>query len=322
MKKKDADKNFRLRVPSRKENISVDLDLKKMKEVPTKVNKYERPRYAETAQNKTHQADVMFIPEDRQLPGQPTAALIVSDVASKKLDVRFLKEKTAAETKKAIQQIYNSNHIDKPEYRLITDAGAEFKGQFKNYVENELNTKLATKTAGKSIGHIDAQISKVKEKFYDAQDEFEQNKRRSKVKGEKSRGSFLFRKEMEDIVDEINSDYKKRESEGKIRKPRFATQKDVIATDDVNDHLLQVGDIVKRKLYKTENRNVGKFRKGDRRWTMEDYKIVNIFLTPGSPPMYELQEVDKDGKVIGKPDSDNPVHYKHVKLSSYFQENY
>ena len=68
MKKKDVDKNFRLRVPSRKENISVDLDLKKMKEVPTKVNKYERPRYAETAPNKTHQADVMFIPEYRKLP--------------------------------------------------------------------------------------------------------------------------------------------------------------------------------------------------------------------------------------------------------------
>ena len=89
----------------------------------------------------------------------------------------------------------------------------------------------------------------------------------------------------------------------------------------MNDHLLQVGDIVKRKLYKTENRNVGNFRKGDRRWTLKDFKIVNIFLTPGSPPMYELQEVDGNGKVIGKPDSDNPVHYRHVKLSSYFTDS-
>ena len=98
--KKDVDKKFTLYKKSKKDNVSVDLDLKKMKEFPPKVNKYERPRYAETAPNKTHQADVMFIPEDRQLPGQPTAALIVSDVASKRLDVRFLKEKTANETKK------------------------------------------------------------------------------------------------------------------------------------------------------------------------------------------------------------------------------
>mgnify|MGYP001810685685 CR=1 FL=1 len=314
--KRDADKNFTLYKKSKKDNVPIDLDLKKMKEFPPKVNKFERPRYAETAPNKTHQADVLFIPEDRQLPGQPTAALIVSDVASKRLDVRFLKEKTANETKKALQQIYNSDNIDKPEYRIVTDAGAEFKGPFKNYVENELNTKLATKTAGKSIGHIDAQISKVKEKFYDAQDEFEQNKKKSKVKG-----YFRFRKEMENVVDDINSDYKKRESEGKIRKPRFSSEKNVIATNDVNDHLLQVGDIVKRKLYKTENRNVGNFRKGDRRWTLKDFKIVNIFLTPGSPPMYELQEVDGNGKVIGKPDSDNPVHYRHVKLSSYFTDS-
>lgn len=316
------DKKFTLYKKSKKENIDVDLDLKKMKEFPPKVNKYERPRYAETGKNKTHQADVMFIPEDRQQSGQPTAALIVSDVASKQLDVRFIKEKTASETKQALQHIYKwSKKLDKPDYRIVTDAGAEFKGPFKNYVENELNTKLATKTAGKSIGHIDAQISKVKEKFYDAQDEFEQNKRRSKVKGEKSNSIFQFKKEMESVVDEINSENKKRESEGKIRKPRFSSEKNVIATNDVNDHLLQVGDIVKRKLYKTENRNVGNFRKGDRRWTMQDFKIVNIFLTPGSPPMYELQEVGADGKVIGKPDSDNPVHYKHVKLSSYFKDS-
>jgi len=84
-----------------------------------------------------------------------------------------------------------------------------------------------------------------------------------------------------------------------------------------------LGTIVKRKLYRSERTGGDiRFRSGDYKWSVENYKITNIYLTPGSVPMYELQEVDKNYKpqyrqgpdiVKTEPLTRTPVPYTDVK---------
>ena len=300
----------------------VNTNLDKIKEVApdftTKKYKYERPHYQETKPNASHQADLMFISSDRHRPKQPKQALVVSDFASKKLDVAFTNGRTAKDSTKALKKIYQKNKIlEPPTYRIVVDAGNEFEGEFSKYVKKDLNKVLTKKTAGKSIGHIDKQIAFIKDKFADKQDKFDQQIYETNSKS-KTINDFNFTSNMNNIVDELNS----KELKKPRSRPRNQSQKNIIGAENTNENLLEVGQIVRRVLHKQINRNTGKseFKKGDVRWSHEKFKIVNLYLTPGSPPMYELQKVDENNNIVGEPDVSNPVHYRQIKLASYFKK--
>ena len=89
----------------------------------------------------------------------------------------------------------------------------------------------------------------------------------------------------------------------------------VLKRKKTEQQILQVDEIVKLKEFKSE----GKFKKGEQRWSSQDYRIYNVLINPDSPPRYILVKYDVNKKKdIGEPDNHNPVHYKNIMPFSHF----
>src|SRR5205085_5361339 len=94
-------------------------------------------RFDVTVPNVVHQADLLFLPAD----GKSKYALVVVDVASRRVDAEPLTSKAAGEVKKGFQRIYKRHAkgepLSKPPEKLEVDPGAEFKGEVDKYFSEQ-----------------------------------------------------------------------------------------------------------------------------------------------------------------------------------------
>ena len=81
-------------------------------------------RFSETTPNRIHQADLLFLPNDRGFK----YALCVVDVASRFKAARPLRNKTAAGVARQLDDIYGGSTPLKWPTTMMVDDGAEFKG--------------------------------------------------------------------------------------------------------------------------------------------------------------------------------------------------
>ncbi len=69
---------------------------------------------------------------------------------------------------------------------------------------------------------------------------------------------------------------------------------------------------MKRIIYRTKRTGGDvRFREGDYKYSDENYKITNIYLTPGSVPMYVLREWFR-GQFRGQELTGKPIPYHEV----------
>lgn len=292
-------------------------------------------------------------------PEKVDAILFVVDVATRHLAIEFLRGQKAINTYYAIKRIYESDSNFKPPVRLISDDGNEWKKEFKNYIES-LNIDRVVKLKGQTIGMVDTAIREVKWTLKNIVDKNLAKILRAMRQGTNVPKPINYKDTLRKIVHEANKrvpikEYELKEGETleKIKHKIWQERHHYGNTETLNPimnrpknikqepgpragplarpqykknnkhQLLPLGTVVKRKLYRSERTGGDvRFRTGDFKWSQENYKITNIYLTPGSVPMYELQEVDqnykpqyKKGRKIYKthPLTRTPVKYDEVK---------
>jgi hypothetical protein len=106
---------------------------------PKKDKGNEMPHFYNPTPNHTHQADLLFMPNDNGYK----YALVVVDIYDRKVDAEPLKKKQSDAVLKAFKKIYQRKIIKIP-LRLEVDAGSEFKGSVKRYfTDREINLRVA-----------------------------------------------------------------------------------------------------------------------------------------------------------------------------------
>jgi hypothetical protein len=218
--------------------------------------------------NLIQQADLLFITHDKGYK----YILVVVDDHSKKMDAEKLKEKSSIYISKAFQNIYKRGILHMPK-QIEVDDGSEFKGDVKNYFnKHNVRVRYALPNRHRQQGLVERKNQILGTLIHQLQVHKE-----LKTGNENQEWVAILPK----LVEEINKHLPKPINE--------AIREDPIS-NDYNKTLLSIGQSVRiqldRPLDTKGKRLPGEFRSTDFRWTPTIYKIEQVLLKPGFPPMY------------------------------------
>jgi hypothetical protein len=243
------------------------------------------PKVSNSAKNGTHQADLLFLPDDQGYK----YALVVVDLHSGITDARPLKSKEPKEVTEALKEIYSSNapkYLSMP-FRIETDPGTEFKGQFKKFLEsNGVTIRYGVTGRHRQQSVVEHRNSIIGEILNLRMAGLEQ------ISGNTSRHWVEF---LPFTIKAMNNSLPKKTSD-----QRFASRlkSNQYPFEIGGKPLLPVGTKVRVRLeqpkdYVSGDRLTGNFRKGDQRWETEPRKIVKVLAPPDQPVMYLVGTKEK-----------------------------
>ena len=252
------------------ENNNETSLLTNLTKAPAKEPNDVMPHTTAPVENATHQADILFLPDDDGFK----YLLVVVDIATRKTDAQPLKSKDSDAVLKAIQKIYKRKILKLPK-RIEVDAGKEFKGEFMKYFEKY--SKVLTKLTGRH-----RQQSVVETKNYQFGKILNERMLVEEINNDEESHSWV------DIVPQVVNLLNKYFS----IKPILSNPEDKEKVNNKNKNMLPVGTRVRIQLdnpmsYQGDKLH-GKFRAGDVRWSKQVHTITDYFLRPGQPPMYQI----------------------------------
>jgi hypothetical protein len=205
--------------------------------------------------------------------------LVVVDNHNKKCDAVPLKERTSEAILKGFKELYSHGILKKPKLQLEVDPGKEFNElEHDDYFKGvHIRRGLTNRHRQQSLVEFKNQIIGKLIHQLQAIDELETGKINT---------SWV--EELPLIIKEINEIYVK---------PVNTQLYDGVFISNKNKVILPEGTRVRRQLdypidAATNKRIYSKFRASDIRWSKEIYKIKEILLKPGFPPMYLLDNND------------------------------
>jgi hypothetical protein len=227
--------------------------------------------------NVADQADLLYLPSDHGYK----YLLVVVDLYNRKVDAEPLKNKTSALTYKALDKIYKRDIIGRP-LRLEVDPGKEFKGEFYEHFHKILD--IVYKVAGRH-----RQQSVVETKNYQIGKILNAKMLNEEINNNKTSRSWI--KSIKEVIRLMNLYLSHEPTEITVDTP--------VKTNKFTSDLLPNGTKVRIQLDNPESyvdgkKLHGKFRAGDIRYSKEIHTITQLYLRPGQPPMYQ---VDNNRKV-------------------------
>jgi len=268
------------------------------------------PRVINFVPNTTHQADTLFVPEDKEYK----YILVVVDTASRIADARAMKSKTPGTVLTALRSIWRGKYLKTPKV-LATDPGTEFQGAVHQWL-NRPRVDIKHRV-GRVNRHRQQSLAEFVNYVLGKSIFSSQNKKELQT-GVSNKD---WRKHLPLIIEEYNKHMKQKKKPSKKSLPTLKCR-------GMSCKLLQKGTKVRVKLdhprdISSDERLGGKFRAGDIRWSEAVRKITKVTLKPGQPPMYkvggtkdqgyettgiddalytreQLQVVDKDEKRVDK----------------------
>ena len=198
------------------------------------------------------------------------------DESSRLIDSDPVKDKESAHIVKAFIKIYSRSILNKPKH-IELDSGTEFKGDTKKYFKDlGITIRYAETNRRRQQGLVERTNQKIGKIIFMLQNQEElQSKKQSKV----------WIKYLREIIKELNTDSTKKNVEQK------EAISDIPIITKNNYKMLNQDDKVRVLLdhpidIHNSKRLGGTFRSGDIRYTIKVYKIKEILLRPGFPPMY------------------------------------
>ena len=230
---------------------------KKPKTVGTHNSKYIKP-------NQYHQIDILYLPNDNGYK----YALVIVDVATKQVQVRAQKTKTAKETLKSFKSIYGRgrNTLVKPMI-LQADGGTEFKGVVKEWIkDNGIALRISTPFRHQQQSVVEAMNKIIGSSILKIQANDELISKDNTIITEWT--TFL-----PEIISVINENITK-------FTPKNYTGREPIKCKGEECYAYKEGTKVRVALKRDD------FRSGDIRWSKKAHTIEKVLLFPNRPIMY------------------------------------
>jgi len=211
--------------------------------------------------------------------------LVVLDLATNEFDIEPMKNKTAEVTRNAFKNIVKRGILGLCEISLKTDGGTEFKGAFHKYLEDHgVMHKTAMPYRKQQMGPVES-LNKTVARIL------------MTYLNDKSAEIGKDYNDWTDILDmvreEVNS-FRKRD----LDKLKEYQSKRYFDPTVAGDPEYQIGQYVHWKIDRPTNINGdpindNKFRMGDRIFSVETRKIVDVLCFPSKPYYrYKLQDMD------------------------------
>lgn len=275
---------------------------------PAKETKADMPRFYNFEENDTHQADILFLPDDNGYK----YALVVTDIATAKTDAEPLKNKNASYVLNAIKNIYKRGILKKPNH-LIVDSGTEFQKEFSSYFhDNSITLKKALPGRHRQIALVERKNQILGRVLF------------MRMFAQELLTGDISKEWIEDlplIIEKMNLKYSHKPYTDEELHEKFNPW------ENLTQHILPLGTNVRVALDEPrdiqERKLIGKFRDTDHRWTTEIYKITSYVFDPHQPLLYKVNKplkknervayTRKQIQVVGHDEEDpNPIVIKGV----------
>ena len=210
--------------------------------------------------------------------------LVMLDLATNEFDIEAMKNKTADSTMNAFKLIIKRGILKLPEISLKTDNGTEFLGAFRKFLtDHGIMHKTSLPYRKQQLGPVEG-LNRIVARIlmtYINDKSVELNK------------DYYDWTDILDIVREEVNKYRKRD----LTKLKEYQSKRFFDPAEAGEPEFQIGDYVHWKMDRpTDIRgtpiNDSKFRMGDRMFSLETRKIVDILCYPSKPYYrYKLQDM-------------------------------
>jgi hypothetical protein len=250
-------------------------ELNQMYQKPVSEKRGQMPVAQVFEKNVYYQADIMYMPEDKGYK----YILVCIDMYDGSVDAEPLKTKDNETVIKGFRKMFSRKYLDYP-FMITLDQGSEFKSSTKNYFnKNGTNVKYALTNRHRQVANVERANQKI------ASILFKRMTSQELLTGEQSKEWV---DDLPELIEILNENKKK---------PLKKEISDLPIVDEYSGNLLTIGKKVRLQLdypiSNTDNKRLhGKFRSTDIRWTPNIYKITEVLIKPGFPPMY-LTEDDK-----------------------------
>lgn len=242
---------------------------------PQMETRKDMPRFYNFQPNDTHQADVLYLPDDNGYK----YCLVVVDVATSKADAEPMKDRNSADVLEAIKKIYNRNILDLPEH-LTVDSGSEFKKDFFDFFKSKrISVKKALPGRHRQVAMVERKNQVLGRVLFMRM--FSQEL----LTGETSREWV---EDLPLIVGKMNERY------GHDPYTDDELYKRFNPWQDLKQKMIPLGTRVRVMLDEPRDiegsKLIGKFRDTDHRWTTQIYKVIGYVLDPHQPILYKVDK--------------------------------
>lgn len=217
-----------------------------------------------------YQADCLYMPEDKGFKYM----LVCIDMFDGSLDAEPIKEVNSTHVINAFRQIFKRKYLNYPSF-ITFDKGNEFKGEdIINYFKsNGVNVKYALTGRSRQLANVERANQKLGSIL------FKRMTSQELLTGETDKHWV---DDLKLLIEVLNENKKK---------PLTKEISPFPIVDKYSGNLLSIGQNVRLQLdypiNTTNNARLnGKFRSSDIRWTPKTYKVSEVLLKPGFPPMY------------------------------------
>lgn len=223
-----------------------------------------------------YQADCLYMPEDQKFK----YILVCVDMFDSKVDAEPLKELKPENIIEAFKKMFKRKYLNFPVF-ITFDKGNEFKGDLikKYFTSNGTNIKYSLTGRHRQLANVERINQKI------ATILFKRMTNEELITGENNQQWFSY---LPDLIKVLN--------DPKNHKLHLKKEiSDLPIVDKYTGNLLTIGQKVRVLLdYPVNNTNearlYGKFRSTDTRWTKETFRITEILIKPGFPPMYLVND--------------------------------
>ncbi len=253
-------------------------ELSKLYKKPVSETRAQTPISQVFEKNVYHQADILYLPEDNEFK----YLLVVVDMYDSSVDAEPVKDILSKDNDvlKAFNKIYSRKYLDLP-FVITLDRGSEFTQQsIKDYFKsNKVYIKYALAGRSRQLANVERMNQTIGTILLKRQANQEL------ITGQQDK---QWVSEIKELIEYLN--------ENKKQPLKKELSPDPIV-DDYTGNLLKIGQKVRILLDKPidtvkGNRLYGNFRNGDIKWSKEIYKISQVLLKPGYPPMYLIDNDD------------------------------
>jgi len=253
-----------------KKNATANTELNQLYKKPKPETKIYMPTSQVFEKDIYYQADVLYMPEDKGFK----YILVCIDMYDGTIDAEPIKEVNYEHVLKGFKKIFRRNYLNFPVF-ITFDRGSEFnKTEVVEYFKrNDTNVKYALTGRHRQLANVERANQKIGEIL------FKRMASQELLTGEKS---TEWVDDLKPLIQVLNDNKKKPLKQEIDEEP---------IVNKFSGKLLKIGQKVRLLLdYPINNTNNarlnGNFRSTDIRWTPKIYKITEIILKPGYPPMY------------------------------------